>query len=97
MRGKPHRLHFLDGHRLSSLYRGDILALHNFLGQILRESARGLALSHGTKCQLTPRREPAQAGTGGHTMTDGEQIRQLNLGSIIASLPAVRAAKKVNT
>src|SRR3954451_19456797 len=26
----------------------------NFLGQILRESARGLALSHGTTCQLTP-------------------------------------------
>jgi hypothetical protein len=43
---------FLDGHRLSSLYRGANPTTENFLVQILRESARGLALSHGAKRQL---------------------------------------------
>src|SRR5271155_3169925 len=89
-------LDFLDGHRRSRLYRGIIPTTDNFLDQILRESARGLALSHGTKCQLTPRANRRKQSPGDHSMNDGDNP-QLSLGNIITSLPAVRAAKKVNT
>ena len=57
---------------------------------------------YGATRQLTARREPAQAGTGGHDHgrpleRQSERPGADELGGIIADLPAVRAAKKANT
>src|SRR4051795_4560854 len=58
-----HRIHFLDDHRLSSLYRGGILERKISLVKYSGRAREGWP-SRMARCAIDAAREPAQAGTG---------------------------------